>query len=164
MSSEPAQPALDLKLRARLREGTLQKAYRSLVKNWSPEEQAQCTLNGQLVRMVSESYFADLERKKDFHDITYADAHKRAGYMAKWIMRYRPIQLLGEDCNVKALLANEHFALGLALKFLKVSPSALPPKLWEHMVYSMRYRPVDGNAWAMSFYLLQQAYGKKTEV
>ena len=100
-----------------------------------------------------------MERKKDFHEITYADKHKRAGYMIKWIMRFRPIQMESEQCCVRALLINEHFALTVALKFLRLSPDAIPPAFYYNLVYSLRYRHIDANAWAMTCFLMQQAYG-----
>jgi len=60
------------------------------------------------VRVVSESYFKDMDRKKKFHRIAFADSHKCAAYMAKWIMRFRPVQLTVENAEAKALLANEY--------------------------------------------------------
>lgn len=113
--------------------------------------------------MVSESYFKDLDRKKAFHDITYADEHKRFGYMLKWIMRFRPIQLTTENAGIKAILANEHFALTVGLRFLGIFPSALPPELYKCLIYSLRYRQIDANSWALSAYLLQEAYGTKND-
>jgi hypothetical protein len=153
----------DLKIRARLREALILKTYRKLVDEWPVPLRAQCTLNRQLVRIVSESYFKDMDRKKAFHGITYADVHKCAAYMAKWIMRFRPIQLTVEDARAKPLLANEYLALAMAFVFLKVNVRSLPTELFRTMVYSMRYRLIDGNAWAMSFYLLQQQYGPPQE-
>ena len=79
--------------------------------------------------------------------------------MAKWIMRFRPVQLTVENAEAKALLANEYLALAMAFAFLKVSVKDLPTELFKTMVYALRYRHIDGNAWAMSFYLLQQKFG-----
>lgn len=151
-----------LKVRARCRESMLSKAFYLLVDRWKPEERKQIALNCQLLRIVSESYFKDLERKKTFHGIRYADEHKRAGYMVKWIMRFRPIQLTGENCCTKALLINEHFALTVGLKFLRLSPDLIPPGFYYNLVYSLRYRAIDANAWALSCYLMQQAFDKSS--
>jgi hypothetical protein len=155
-----ADEAADLPTRARCREMLLIKSFYLLTDSWSQPERDQCMLNRQLLRMVSESYFKDLERKKEFHDITYADAHKRAGYMAKWIMRFRPVQLTSENAGVRALLVNEHFSLTVAFKFLQLPPSSLPPALYKNLVYSLRFRLVDANAWALSFFLMEAAYGR----
>jgi len=152
--------AQELHNRARCRERLLLDSFHLIREGWSSGDQDQCSLNPQLLRMVSESYFKDLEKKKHFHDIGYADAHKRAGYMCKWIMRFRPAQLISESAGMKPLLANEHFALTVALRFLELSPANIPPELYRCLIYALRYRHIDGNAWALSFFLLQEAYKK----
>lgn len=158
MSDSDKDAEADLRRRARLRETMLVKAFHLITDSWPEAERGQCALNQQLLRIVSESYFKDLERKKKFHDIKYADEHKRAGYMMKWIMRFRPIQLVREDCCVRALLANEHFALTVALRFIRLSPSKLTADLYKNLIYSLRYRHIDANAWALSCFLLQKAH------
>ena len=160
MPTQSVAPEEALRLRAHFRETMLVKAYHLLTESWPDEEREQCVLNQQLLRIVSESYFKDLERKKDFHGIQYADAHKRAGYMLKWIMRFRPIQLAQEKCGVRVLLANEHFALAVALSFIRLAPGRLSPSLYKNLVYSLRYRHLDANAWALSCFLMQEAYQK----
>jgi hypothetical protein len=149
-----------LRRQARLRETLLFKAYHRLVDSWPVADRQQCQLNRQLLRIVSESYFKDIQRKKDFHGIALVDEHKRAGYMIKWIMRFRPIQLTSEKCSVKALLANEHFAMTVAFTFLRISPAMIPPTLYKNLIYSLRFRLIDANAWALNCFLMQQAYGK----
>lgn len=159
MSHNPWEPGAALRERTRNREILVSKAYAVMVSAWSKEDRDQCQLNPVLVTMVCQSYFLDLERKKEFHDIDRADAHKRSGYLAKWIMRFRPIQPTSAEPSLKALLANEYFCIFMAVKLLKV-PS-IPPNLLKHLLYALRYREVDGNAWSLSFFLLQQAYGPK---
>ena len=139
----------------------LVKAFHLFTDSWPKKDREQLTLNQQLVRIVSESYFKDLERKKHFHGIRYADQHKRAGYMLKWIIRFRPIQLHKEDSGISALLANEQFALTVALHFIGLSPEKLSKSLYKNLIYSLRYRHIDANAWALSFFLMQEAYTKQ---
>ena len=158
MSVPSPEPGADLRTRARYRETLLLKAFYLLTDSWEQADRDQCLFNRQLLRIVSESYFKDLDRKKDFHEISYADEHKRAGYMIKWIMRFRPVQLAKEECGVRALLANEHFALTVALRFLRLPPSVVPPNLYKNLIYSLRYRNHDANAWALTYFLLQEAY------
>jgi len=147
-----------VRLRARIRAKVIEKNFRLFTKDWPLELQEQCTLNRQLVVVLSESYFKDLDRKKEFHGIDKADVHKCAGYMAKWIMRFRPVQLQTEQAGAKVLLANEFLALTMAFMFLKIDAKRVPSELFKTMLYALRYRHNDGNAWAMSFYLLQQAF------
>lgn len=107
--------------------------------------------------IASESYFKDLDRKKDFHVIEYADGHKRGGYWLKWIMRFRPVQVGdSKTLGIKALLANEHFALTVALRYVNVHPIRLTANLYRNMIYSLRFRHIDANAWALSLFLLQE--------
>ncbi|GEM_PF-2935673 len=147
----------NFRTRAQYRKKLLTKVYHLMVDDWPEEDRGSVQLNSQLVTAVSESYFKDLDRKKEFHGIKYADAHKRAGYMAKWIMRYRPVQITSDQCSVRALLANEHFAILMALKFIKVSPGKVSVHLYKNLLYTMRYRHLDGNALALAFYLLERA-------
>ena len=86
---------------------------------------------------------------------------KRAGDMLKWIIRFRPIQLLKEDSGISALLANEQFALTVALHFIGLSPEKLSKSLYKNLIHSLRYRHIDANAWALSFFLMQEAYTKQ---
>ena len=159
MSTIPTVAGEDsLRLRARCREMMLLKAFHLFTDSWPTEDQNQIALNQQVLRMVSESYFKDLERKKNFHGIQYADEHKRAGYMLKWIMRFRPIQLVSENCGVSSLLANEHFALTVALRIVRVAPTKLNRDLYKNLIYALRYRHIDANAWALSFFLLQKCH------
>lgn len=147
--------------KARCREVLLFKAYHALVEKWNQADREACFFNQQILRTVSESYFKDIERKKAFHGIEYADAHKRAAYMVKWIMKFRPVQLVVENASPLGLLANEHYALYFAIRFLKIRPSAIPPHFYYHLIYSLHYRYYDANSWAMKFYLMEQLYGDK---
>ena len=78
-------------------------------------------LNNALLLGSIESYFIDLNRAKAFHEIAYADAHKRAAYTIKWIVKLKPIQVLrSKGIERKHLLANEIFALIAGLSFLEI--------------------------------------------
>jgi len=39
----------------------------------------------------------------------------------------------------------------------------VPPSFYYNLVYSLRYRAIDANAWALSCFLIQQAYGSPRE-
>jgi len=161
MALEPWEPGYALEQKRIRRANILQKAYSSLVNTWSKEDREQCHLNPLILKMVVESYFSDLDRKKEFHHIEFADSHKRAGYTVKWLMKFRPVVPIQEKLSIKAILANEHFAAFVAFRFLDVPSSAIPEGVFKHILYALRYRPIDANAWALSFFLLQEAYGIK---
>lgn len=158
MSRQPWEAGCAVDARLDKRVDILATAHDALVKTWTQEERDQCYLNRLALKWVVDSYFVDLDRKKEFHEINFADAHKRAGYTVKWIIKYRPIQPTQEKCSIKAILANELFAFSVALKLLNISPDRIPENLCRHVLYALRFRPVEGNAWALAFFLMQEAY------
>ena len=153
MCSEEEQ---DDALKRRLRVNGIAKTFYKMADGWADAERAACNLNEDILRMVVNSYFIDMDRKKRFHGIKWADAHKRAGYMVKWIMRFRPVQIIG-DATKRVFLANEALSIAHALKMLEISPLRLSRSVKEHLLYMLRYRTIDPNGLAMSFCLLQEA-------
>ena len=146
-----------LRQREILRENIVFKTYHFMVDDWSQVEKDACEINRSILHEVCNSYFFDLDRKKEFHGIDLADAHKRAGYMAKWIMRLRPVQFKSDALTKRALLVNEQLALLVALRMLDVRLDKVSDSVVEHFLFMFRFRHLDGNALAMSFCLLQQA-------
>lgn len=140
---------------SRLREETLAFAFRQFSAAWPLTDKADCFLNRALLLMACESYFRDVLRRKDFHDIGTADDHKCAGYTAKWLMRFRPIQYCSNHISDRIAFANELFSLWIACGHLGVRMSHIPPSVVDHIVYHLRFRPFDADAWSLSFFLLQ---------
>lgn len=96
---------------------------------------------------VAESFAYDLARYRSFHEIKVPDRARRAAYMAKWIMRFRPVYLVGEvhelneSQKTRALILNEDFALYIASAFLDVDIEAeLTDRMASILLYSFRYR------------------------
>lgn len=133
--------------------------FHKMVDGWSAEEREACVLNEEIVWATVNSYFLDIKRKKEFHGIEYADAHKRASYMMKWIMRYRPVQIVRKSTK-RVYMVNELLATAHALKMLNVPANRVPTTLREHLLYLLRYRTVEPNALAMTFYLMEQSFGE----
>jgi hypothetical protein len=141
---------------SRLREETLAGAFREFSSAWSQPDKADCFLNRALLLAACESYFRDIYRRKDFHDIRVADDHKRAGYIVKWLVKFRPIQYRADYISKKVSLANEFFALWVASEHLSVNVVEIPAGVVEHMIYHFRFRAFDADTWALSFFLLQK--------
>jgi len=148
-----------LRQRELLREHVILRTYHAMVDDWTEEERACCVMNMQLLHEVSVSYFQDVDRKKAFHGMELMDGHKRAGYTVKWLMRFRPVQMQKDPALQPALLVNEQLALLVAYKKLNVQIDKVPDSVNEHFLYMFRFRHLDANALAMSFCLLQTAYG-----
>lgn len=104
-----------------------------------------------ILRVAVVSYFHDIERMKKFHRIEHADEIKQAAYTIKWITQLRPFgfQRAEDEVSDMHLVVNEHMAWRVALCFLGVIPEEVPPRLFQLMLYSARYRIVDENALLM---------------
>jgi len=149
----------ELRQREILRETLIYKTFHAMVENWSDEDRDGCEINRQILHELCNSYFLDIDRKKLFHGIEYADAHKRAAYTVKWIMRFRPVQTKGRPVSIDVLLANEQLAMLVAFKKLNIPIEKVEECIIEHLLYMLRFRHIDTNALAMSFYLLQKITG-----
>lgn len=115
-------------------------------------------LNQALAANCVERYFMDLNETKDAHAIHYADAHKRAAFSLKWIVKVRPVQI---ERGVKVvekgvLLINELFAVFFALEHLKITFSNIETGYLRNLLYTLRYRDFDPEVLASEMYLLEQ--------
>lgn len=140
---------------AEQRERSLAQGFSWLTSTWSASEKNNCFLNRGLLLNACISYFHDIVRRKRFHRISVADSHKRAGYIAKWLMKFRPIQHRSNYVNKKLALANEWFALWIAVQHLDIDIAEIPRPVIRHILYHFRYRAFDAEAWSLSFFLLQ---------
>lgn len=111
------------------------------------------TINPAILYSTVTSYFLDLERAKDFHETTLANAYRQAAFTMKWLVRLRPIN----DTNVdgRFLLANEKFSLAVAFALLGVDPASVDKALYAHLLYSLRYRVMDEGALIAVFMALK---------
>jgi hypothetical protein len=114
-------------------------------------------LNKPLLRLVAESFWQDLLRLKAFDPMDFADNHKQAAYIFKWISRLRPVipcDNIGE-LEVGVLQANAWFALHCAQCFLGVHQFSVEEEAY--IVYASFYRDVRPEEWSMIFYALEKA-------
>jgi hypothetical protein len=113
-----------------------------------------------LYKIVVSAYY-DIVRYKHFHfsaDHTKkSDAVKRAAYFTKWIIRFKPIQVVLEDqaadpdtAEPWLLTINEHLALQWACASIAFEHGlrgvSLTKKFRHDFIYDLQYRdmPVDG--------------------
>lgn len=120
-------------------------------------------LNVKLLRHAIESCLLDINRMKAFHDIPYADCHKRAAFTMIWITRAHPIQLATNVNMTEGLLIiNEIYALGLGLVHLDINMRELSPKWIKNMLYILHFRTPGPEILASTMYALDCAmHGKK---
>lgn len=143
---------------SRLREKTLAWGFGLFSSDWSASDKEVCFLNRGLLLAACESYFRDILRRKEFHGIQVADSHKCAGYIAKWLVKFRPIQYRSYYVSKKAAAANEYFSLWVATAHLSIDISEIPVPVVYHILYHLRYRTFDAEAWSLSFFLLQRCF------
>ena len=56
------------------------------------------TVNRRMLAEAVHDYYVDTIRTKDFHEITYTNAEKVYAYMAYWLLRRKPIQVIIVNC------------------------------------------------------------------
>lgn len=124
-----------------------------------------------LLRVVWSAY-DDIARYKLYHLADglddKSDAVKRAAYLAKWIVRLRPIVIAGPKGGLSpeamkssdSMLANEHFALRMGLNVLLaegVPDFELTDEAHFHLLYDFGYRELSGDALVATFQQLAHA-------
>lgn len=115
-------------------------------------------LNRSILETLVERYFIDLDHAKAPHNITNADAHKRAAFTIKWISRLRPIQIeAGTHSSKELLLMNELFSVYAGLEHLAISFADTDPKWLLNFMFTLRYRDFHAEAMASEMYLLEKS-------
>lgn len=113
-------------------------------------------LNHAILENLVERYFIDLDHAKAPHNITRADAHKRAAFTIKWISRLRPIQIESGTIKGKELqVVNELFAVYAGLEHLAFSFADADNKWLLNFLFTLRYRDFHAEAMASEMYLLE---------
>ena len=124
-------------------------------------------LNEQILFEAIGSCYSDIYRLQVFRNIRHADTHKRAAFLMKWIVKYRPIQIVDNVVirHVSTMLANEIFAVELALTMMNVKPE----KFFNHhefcnysnnIVYLLRFHSCEAEQLASELFLLEQHAAK----
>ncbi|MBF0229197.1 MAG: hypothetical protein HQK63_06340 [Desulfamplus sp.] len=136
---------------------SLEQIYNKLMLKWSEHIE----LNLSILRHCVESYHCDVFRTKIFHNIDFADQHKRAAYTMLWISKLKPIQISSKSRITKALLMiNEYYGIACGLDHLNISTKDLlkiEPKYFANMLYTLHNRNVDGLVLSSQIYLLEKA-------
>lgn len=94
-------------------------------------------------------YFEDIRRLKGFHHISHINSIKLVAYMAYWLLRRKPMQII--DLDKELLYVNERFVLAYVLEFLSdtkksnilVRENAGLEAFSESLFYFFKYRYFD---------------------
>jgi hypothetical protein len=132
---------------------------------------AKLLVNGRRLFLAVESAYQDIARYKNYHQIDpwneKLDCVKRSAYMTKWIVKIKPIILIGNDGDEVPIeddssdtleLVNELFALYLFEQYLSFEISrdvALSiDKAWE-LAYDLLFRNISVDGWIAIFQLFK---------
>lgn len=120
-----------------------------------------------ILKNVVERYWMDVDRLHRYHNMTRIDRHKIAGYLTYWLCRLRPISSLEDDIALdkplRAVFINELFAISVALGRLQARSDKIEGQvlqinadLLNTLCYSLRYRPLNGDALSVMYYLVEK--------
>ena len=121
---------------------------------------SQVRVDSWLLNCVIDSSMQDLARMADFHipPDSSPDRHKYAGYVAKWIAKILPMQLLYDlplTLNNKNIIwLNSELALYVFTSFL--NGAKLTPGLVDAMRYSFTYREQNATDLAVLAYCCEK--------
>lgn len=100
-----------------------------------------------IVNQLVIDYFTDLYRLKEFHQIELANYVKITAYMAYWLLRRKPLQVIEDDVNdIELAFCNENFVLSYLIRFLQDSvvnvhdEEGIYREFVSTLSYSLRYR------------------------
>lgn len=72
-------------------------------------------IHDHIMEYCLEDILVDIARLKYFHDIKYVNEIKLMAYIASWILKRKPFQLI-EGCDSKFIYINEKFALSILVQ------------------------------------------------
>ena len=129
--------------------------------------ESQGYLNSQLLARAIDNALIDLARmeKHHFSGNSNPDAHKYAGFVARWVAKERPIQipknLPVSLANEKLYWANAAFAVFVMSSFLE--REGIPGNLAFHLKYWFAFRDERGETLSLVAYCCEQMSGAKID-
>lgn len=100
-------------------------------------------------------YFVDIARLKEFQEIEYTNKAKIFSYLSYWLIRHKPIQVIGKTGNEDLVFINEYMVTNMLLSILFTDPYDIPISIskkesvdeFKKMIfYYLKYREVSPKA------------------
>lgn len=116
-------------------------------------------LDPRILRACVESYSEDVRIHKLRNPGTgNIDPHKKAAFTIKWIVRFRPLQLIQSDFTSAPykLVINEFYALFSGLSFMNIHVETISADYMRNFIYNLRRSPIEAEMLASEMYLLEQ--------
>ena len=122
------------------------------------------SIDKSLLKQAVMDYFTDIYRTKDFHEIDLANAYKIYGYLAYWLLRRKPLQIVPGNSDVSLAFINEGFVTILlahelllpdpVVPFSKKAEEVLEPFI-DQLFYHLKYRPLDKQSLELMLFAYQ---------
>lgn len=78
------------------------------------------------INQILLDYFVDVDRLKDFSGIERINQTKIYSYLAHWILRRKPLQIISAENADDLVFVNEDFVYDLLMSHIYNNPSAVP--------------------------------------
>ena len=162
-----------------LRRASIRNQFDSFISEKSKDTQESVNLNLELLNSAVTSYYQDIHRYKDFSGSKWVNAQKQAAYTIKWLVRFRPIQIIDatKPISVEIFDLNLKFALVCGFAFLSDEVKSLLLKnkkridsqnktkneeekeysFYDKLMYDLRYRQLSGKKLTLIFEALELA-------
>lgn len=88
--------------------------------------QDRLTISQNLVEHIIIDYYVDIDRLKEFQEIKYTNEIKIYSYLAYWMLRHKPLQLVCDDEQDDLVFVNEEFVADFLCSFLFSDPGNVP--------------------------------------
>jgi len=126
------------------------------------------SLNHYILRDVATHYWRDVERLHHFHNMPLIDSRKIAGYLAYWICKLRPINVVNHrvylmDTDTPKYI-NETFAVYVVCGRINSALAAngykcgvvIDNKTLDSLLYTLKYRATSGDTLTLFFEMVEQ--------
>lgn len=80
----------------------------------------------EIIDQILIDYFVDVDRLKTFTDIKRINQTKIYSYMAYWILRRKPLQVISPEDTAELVFVNEDFVFDLLMSFVYENPAGIP--------------------------------------
>lgn len=105
----------------------LYEAIRNFISGFGEGVEEKLCINERVLQHCVLEYFEDILKVKSAHDLDHTNSHKVNAYMAYWLLRRHPIQVLADSAEDDDLVfANEKFVLSLLMSFLTQGAETKP--------------------------------------
>jgi hypothetical protein len=116
-----------------------------------------------IVEHIIIDYFVDIDRLKEFSDIKKTNEIKIYAYLAYWMLRHKPLQIVGDDGQDDLVFVNEEFVTDFLCSFLFSNPANVPyieeqKKIIDDFVKTLSYHLAYRNYSAQNIELMLLAF------